>query len=390
MIEVEVARIPGSADRGRRMHRVRPHPSPRTRVRSPRQCPGRRAFASAALVLGTLACSTAAPPASPPASAPAAPTVVADGERLRRRVRRRAAPPSPPSRGSPTPRLRSANCAGSRRCRTRRDRACSRPRSSRRRASRRSRAQPSTATSPRRSARTRTWCRGPVPAARTASTSTSGRPTSAARSLLPVMVWIHGGANANGTATAAQHRRREPRAQGRRGRVHQLPPQPVRLPRPPGADRGVRARLVGQLRAARPDRGAAVGAAERRRVRRGPGPGDGVRRVGRRHQHHLPAGVAPLARALPPRRDRERRLRGGRLPHARARRRRSARTSRRRSAWRARTTSSRPCAPPPPRISAAPGSASGSSASTRPTWTAGCSRRRPRGRSTGASSTRCR
>ena len=50
---------------------------------------------------------------------------------------------------------------------------------------------------------------------------------------------------------------------------------------------------------------------------------------------------------------------------------------------------SRPCARLPPRISAAPGSASGSSAPTLRTWTAGCFRRRPPGRSTGASSTRC-
>ena len=50
--------------------------------RLPRPSPGRWTLASGALALGSLACSTASPPVPPPASAALAPAVVADGERL--------------------------------------------------------------------------------------------------------------------------------------------------------------------------------------------------------------------------------------------------------------------------------------------------------------------
>ena len=297
------------------------------------------------------------------------------------------APASPRSRESRTPLLRSASCGGSRRCRTRRVRACSRPRSSRRPASRLPRARASTVTSPRRSARTRTSSRGPVRAARTASSSTSGHPTSAARSSLPVMVWIHGGANANGTATTTYT---DGANLARKGVVVVSINYRLNLfgfLAHPALTAESEHGSSGNYAFARPDRRSPMGAAERRRLRRGPGPGDGVRRVGRRHQHRLPAGVASRARPLPPRRDRERRLRGGRFPHARrggggrqgaSRRHSAVAGSRGRPRGHARRFRRR--------SSAAPGSPSRRSASTRPTWTAGCSRQRPPGRSTGASS----
>ena len=282
---------------------------------SAQRLPDWRSVAGAALVIGSVACSTAAPPVSPQASAPAAPTVVANGEQLvgayvgkgaAEAVFRGipyAAPPvgelrwKPPAPITPRPGVSQATKFGP---------SCV----------------PETESThfyrhiAETLGRTRTWF-----------------PPWAQQRELPLPQRLDPEPGRQGPQArdgldsrrrerrrhrrGASDRRSEPRAQGRCGRFDELPPQRVRLPRPPGADRGVRARLVGQLRAARPDRRAPVGSAERGRLRRGPGAGDGLRRVGRRHQRHLPPGVASRARSLPPRRDRERRLRGERFPLAR-------------------------------------------------------------------------
>src|ERR1700722_11701126 len=92
--------------------------------------------------------------------------------------------------------------------------------------------------------------------------------------------------------------------------------QPVRLRRhalraaergpghlqPPGGRGGLRpaARHAGQPRAAGPGRGAALGPGEHRRVRRRPGPGDRLRRVGRGRGDRGPAGHAGRGRPVRP------------------------------------------------------------------------------------------
>ena len=88
------------------------------------------------------------------------------------------------------------------------------------------------------------------------------------RERLPVMFWIHGGGNVqggsdfyDGAALAVQP--------ARRGRHGELPARPARLAAPRGAARGRHLRGgVGQLRHARPDPRAALGARQHRRVRR--------------------------------------------------------------------------------------------------------------------------
>ena len=83
---------------------------------------------------------------------------------------------------------------------------------------------------------------------------------------MPVLVWIHGGSLEVRQRRGRRLRRGDLRPRRHRHRHAQLPAAPGRLPlrrRPPG---------VGRVRAARPDRGARVGAGEHRRVRRRPGP----------------------------------------------------------------------------------------------------------------------
>ncbi len=98
------------------------------------------------------------------------------------------------------------------------------------------------------------------------------------------------------------------RAQGRRRRHGQLPPRRVRLPRPPGADGRVGPRGLGQLRAHGPDRGAAVGARQRRGVRRRPRQRDDLRRVRRLVRGERARRLAARPRARPPGDRRERRV----------------------------------------------------------------------------------
>ena len=90
---------------------------------------------------------------------------------------------------------------------------------------------------------------------------------------LPVMVWIYGGAYRAGSSSLPGYDGTPLRARERR---------PGHL-QPPGRRGGLRpaARRAGQPRAAGPGRGAALGPGEHRRVRRRPGPGDRLRRVGR-------------------------------------------------------------------------------------------------------------
>jgi hypothetical protein len=65
-----------------------------------------------------------------------------------------------------------------------------------------------------------------------------------------------------------RHRRGGARPSRRRGGDRELPAGPARVPGPSGARPRVAARLVGRLRAAGPDRGAALGAPQHRRLRR--------------------------------------------------------------------------------------------------------------------------
>ena len=143
------------------------------------------------------------------------------------------------------------------------------------------------------------------------------------------------------------------RGAGRPGRGRgdvQLPARGARLPGPSAAARGVGARRVRELRAPRPDRGARMGPAERRGVRRRSGPGRHLRRIGGIVERQLPDGDAAGGGAVRRRRRAERRrLRADRQPPAagtprsrpgsgsprhcsvRRRRRRSTRCGRRRS-----------------------------------------------------------
>ena len=137
------------------------------------------------------------------------------------------------------------------------------------------------------------------------------------------MFWIHGGG-----ALRRRERRLRPdpaRPAGARRRHDQLPARLARLPRPPGAERGVAGPRLGQLRLHGPAGGAALGQAQHRQVRRRPGQRHDLRPVGRRAQRARPARIAARRRAVPPRDRAERRLCGqpavavaGREPRQRA------------------------------------------------------------------------
>ena len=83
----------------------------------------------------------------------------------------------------------------------------------------------------------------------------------------PVFVWIHGGALTR-VGPRADVRRREARRARAGRRLDQLPARRPRLSRPSGAERRIATQRLGQLRPARPDRGAALGEAQHRGVRR--------------------------------------------------------------------------------------------------------------------------
>ncbi len=139
---------------------------------------------------------------------------------------------------------------------------------------------------------------------------------------LPVMVFIHGGGFSSGSGSVEVYDGREPGASGR-GRGHdQLPARAARLPRASRADARGPPGDVRQLRSARPDRRPRMGARQRRGLRRRPGRGHRVRRVGRRDEHLRPDGESARGRAVRAgdRRERAVRLawrRDGRRAHTR-------------------------------------------------------------------------
>ena len=84
----------------------------------------------------------------------------------------------------------------------------------------------------------------------------------------PVFVWIHGGALSGGAGSEPMYDGTQLRRARRRRRDDQLPPRRARLSRASRVERRVAAERLGQLRPARSDRGAALGEAEHRGVRR--------------------------------------------------------------------------------------------------------------------------
>ena len=124
-------------------------------------------------------------------------------------------------------------------------------------------------------------------------------PEKPASAKLPVMFWIHGGGFVNGGSSPSVY---DGSAFARRGVVlvePQPPPRPLRVLRPPRPHEGEPERASRELRLPRPDRRAALGAGQRRRLRRRPRQRHDLRRVGRRrlrqHAPRLPA----RPRALP-------------------------------------------------------------------------------------------
>ncbi len=101
-------------------------------------------------------------------------------------------------------------------------------------------------------------------------------------------------------------RRRGAREEGRHRRQSQLSCRAARFPHAPGTDEGVGAPVVGQLRPARSDRGAAMGAEQHRGVRRRSQPGDDLRAVRGRHLRGEPDALPARQGTLRPRHRAER------------------------------------------------------------------------------------
>ena len=76
---------------------------------------------------------------------------------------------------------------------------------------------------------------------------------------LPVLVYFYGGGFVAGDGSEPRYDGASMASKGHRGRDRQLPPRRLRLLRPPRADQGVAAPRLGQLRPARPARGAGAG-----------------------------------------------------------------------------------------------------------------------------------
>ena len=105
----------------------------------------------------------------------------------------------------------------------------------------------------------------------------------------PVMVWIHGGALTSGAGSDL--RRRGAGEKGRGRGHHQLSARRLRLLRASRAHQGIRPQLVRQLRVARSDRGARMGAEEHRGVRRRSQARHHLRRIGRIVERQLSDGA---------------------------------------------------------------------------------------------------
>ena len=93
-------------------------------------------------------------------------------------------------------------------------------------------------------------------------------------------------------------RRRQARGARHRGRLHQLSPGRARLSRASAVERGVAQPRLRQLRAARPDRGAALGQSQHRRVRRRSRECHDRGRVGGRAERDVSHGGARGARLV--------------------------------------------------------------------------------------------
>ena len=106
-------------------------------------------------------------------------------------------------------------------------------------------------------------------------------PAKSASERLPVLVYFYGGGFVAGDGSEPRYDGESMATEGHRRGDGQLPAGRLRLPRASGTDEGVAASRVRQLRAARSERRAAVGAAEHRGVRRRSEEGDDRRRVGR-------------------------------------------------------------------------------------------------------------
>ncbi len=216
----------------------------------------------------------------------AAPVVDAPAGALARTTRRRHLTSS---RAFPMPRRRSARCAGSRRRRCRPGRACAR-----RREFGPACIQPTTQAHEHLRGRHRADERGLPDAQRLGA---RGRAQRAGVRLDPRRRAV-----GRLEPRAALRRRAAGRARRRR-RLDQLPARRARLARASRAQRGIAARRLGQLRPARPDRGAALGASDNIAAFGGdPAQRHHRRRVRRRAQRHVPDGLAARRAACSPRR----------------------------------------------------------------------------------------
>jgi len=143
------------------------------------------------------------------------------------------------SRAFPSPRRRSATCAGAKLSRSSPGRACETP-------------APSAPPASKRSARAIAKPSGYQEDCLYLNVWAPQWPSKAKK---PVMFYLYGGGNLTGSAAVPRLGWRRAQPQGRDRHHDQLPPGPIRLFRASGADGGIAASRLGQLRPARPARG---------------------------------------------------------------------------------------------------------------------------------------